>query len=732
MRKRKNTKSRATDVLIILFCLAGASVSGMLFWQEYNRTLVKLNEAPVGTIVFKNRTAHRKIENRIAWDRLKQTSPVYNGDTIRTAEQSEAVITFPNTVTNIGVFENTLIQIFYNETEGARIDLTSGNLDVTAGSGSVFVSSGASTIEIGQGSQVSLNQGSEGLGLAVSEGTARVNGTDIESGGVLSFLADGSPNTNPAIAMTAPGGFARVLGSPEGRSAVLFSWNTANFTSATHVLVEAAQDKGFTRIVESRDVQGASSATLSFPPGMYFWRAVPVQGGGPVSGSHPSGRIEVLPPVSLTAFTPARGQVFTFTGDSRVAFSWSAVEGAAGYLLEISANENMSAPEVSRQIQGTSVVQTGLGEGRWYWRVKPLFPDQIQGAAVSSGAQDFSVARGSIVPAVPVLTFPAENDYINSENPNLLWRYDPGVDSWTVEVADNPQMSNPLVQQSTNVNFYSLASGEALQIGSTYYWRVTAQGGVAASSAVRSFIPEDPAVLAARSIRRPPVPVPAAPEPVSEPVVAGLAVAEIAPVEPVTAEPPVIAEPPAPEPPVIAEPEPVSLAVAEPEPPAIAAPEPPPVQEPPPVPEPVRSETREEILRRLTAVSGGGTITATFPMEGYAVSLEQLAKAPNLVFNWEGQAREYYFSLYRTNGEAIIVMTPVNEPRYRFQYPKALETGDYIWQVFERDNQGMWPDAPSVAKRFTVTPRPASNAATVPALIKQLPTSEPGVLYGNP
>ncbi|MDR1306501.1 MAG: hypothetical protein LBK74_02870 [Treponema sp.] len=733
MRKRKSTKSRATDFLIILFCLAGASVSGMLFWQEYNRTLVKLNEAPVGTIVFKNRTAHRKIENRIAWDRLKQTSPVYNGDTIRTAELSEAVITFPNAVANIGVFENTLIQIFYSEAEGARIDLTSGNLDVTAGSGSVFVSSGASTIEIGQGSQVSLNQSSEGLGLAVSEGTARVNGTDLESGGVLSFLADGSPNSNPAIAMTAPGGFTRVLGSPEGRSAVLFSWNTANFNSDTRVLVEAAQDKGFTRIVESRDVQGASSATLSFPPGMYFWRAVPVQGSGPVSGSHPSGRIEVLPPVSLTVFTPAQGKVFTFSGDSRVSFSWSAVEGAAGYLLEISANENMSAPEVSRRIQGTSVVQTGLEEGRWYWRVEPLFPDQIQGAAVSSGARDFSVVRGSIVPAIPVLTFPAESDYINSENPNLLWRYDPGVESWTVEVADNPQMFNPLVQQSTNVNFYSLASGEALQIGTTYYWRVTAQGGVAASSAVQSFIPEDPAVLAARSIRRPPVPVPAVPEPVSEPVVAGLAAAEVVPAEPVIAEP---VEPPVPEPPLVVEPEPAALAVVEPEPPVIAepAPEPPPlpVQEPPPAPGPVRSETREEILRRLTAVSGGGTITATFPMEGYAVSLEQLAKAPSLVFNWEGQAREYYFSLYRTNGEAIIVMTSINEPRYRFQYPTILEAGDYVWQVFERDSQGIWPDAPSVARRFTVTSGPASNAPTVPAIIKQLPTSEPGVLYGNP
>jgi hypothetical protein len=133
----------------------------------------------------------------------------------------------------------------------------------------------------------------------------------------------------------------------------------------------------------------------------------------------------------------------------------------------------------------------------------------------------------------------------------------------------------------------------------------------------------------------------------------------------------------------------------------------------------------------LTAVSGTGTITGTLPAEGYAVSLEQLAKAPNLVFNWEGESGTYYFSLYRADGEAIIVMTSVNEPRYRFQYPEILEEGEYIWQVFERDSQGMWPDAPSVARSFTVTTEPVTNTAG-PALIKQLSTSDPGVLYGNP
>ena len=99
MRKKKNTPFRASDLVIVLLCCAGAIASGVLFWKEYNRTLTKLNEEPIGTIVFKKRTAQRKFSDRVVWDTLKQESPVYNGDTIRTIDQSEASITFRDQVT---------------------------------------------------------------------------------------------------------------------------------------------------------------------------------------------------------------------------------------------------------------------------------------------------------------------------------------------------------------------------------------------------------------------------------------------------------------------------------------------------------------------------------------------------------------------------------------------------------------------------------------------------------
>jgi hypothetical protein len=488
MRKNKNTKSRVVDLLIILLCFAGTGVSGFAFWREYNRTLVKLNEKPVGSIVFKNRTAHRKIENRIAWDRLKQESPVYNGDTIRTAEASEAFITFEDSVTRVNLYENTLIQVFYDGRE-TRIDFSGGNLDVSSGGRSVFISSGVSTVEVAGGGRASLNRGGGALSLSVIEGQARLDdGTELESGALLALLNDGAVDPNPAVAVTSFGPFARILAPAGGTASAVFVWNTVNFTPDTHVAVEVSRDREFSRIAQGRDVWEASSIAVPLEIGEYWWRVYPVQGASRAVTARGavSGRIEVLSSAAVSAIAPVQMQEFTFAGETRVPFSWTAVEGAGEYALEISGNPDMSDPAVSRRVQGTSVVQAGLEPGRWYWRVSPVFSRELQGTAQASETAAFVVVRND-TPGVPVLVAPAQNEVVDMDRLRLSWKYDSGAASWVVEVADNPQMSRPLLRQEVVSNFYSLSAG-TLRNEQDYFWRVTAQGfRDTASSPVRSF-----------------------------------------------------------------------------------------------------------------------------------------------------------------------------------------------------------------------------------------------------
>ncbi|MDR2767384.1 MAG: FecR family protein [Treponema sp.] len=493
MQKKRNTKSRAADLLIILLCFAGAGVSGFAFWQEYNRTLVKLNEEPVGLIVFKNRTAHRKIEDRTAWDRLKQESPIYNGDTIRTAEASVATITFEDAVTQVSLYENTLIRVFY-DSRGARIDFSGGNLDVNSGGRSVWIADGASMLEVESGGQASVNKSAESFSVSVNGGRANFNGAELESGDLRSFLRDGTPDTGPAVAVTSFGNFVRILGLADGVIPALFTWTAANFDEDTHVIVEVARDREFSRVVQTRDVRGASSVSLPLESGNYWWRVYPVQGDArnvPARG-YASGRIEALPAAAVTALAPFPSQ--ELSGETGVPFSWTSVEGADGYRLEISANENMGGPAVSRRVQGSSVVQTGLADGRWYWRVSPVFPAQVKGDALASKTGVFSLSSVSAVPASPALIAPVQNGALGRDHPRLSWKYDPAAAFWTVELADNPSLSNPLLRADTASNFYSLPA-ELLQEGKTYFWRVTARSRADTArtgvSPVYSFTAED-------------------------------------------------------------------------------------------------------------------------------------------------------------------------------------------------------------------------------------------------
>jgi len=289
MRKKRNTKFRAIDIAVILLCLCGFLASGNAFWQEYNSTLTRLNDIPIGTIVFKKRIVQRKFIDRVVWDRLKQTSPVYNGDTIRTIEFSEVLITFRNEVTHLTLDEKTLIQIFFNDIDGATINFSGGRLKVDSGSAGVKIISGSSEMKVD--GQVSVDKNEEGLNLSVMEGKADFNGEEIESGSILAFDADGARDERPVIAMTS----VRVSDRIGETAPVVFSWNTSNFRPDTRVIIETALDGNFTRIVKTAEESGVS-AVIPMTTGSYWWRAYPVSGGSrqPANTMYPRGTFEVI------------------------------------------------------------------------------------------------------------------------------------------------------------------------------------------------------------------------------------------------------------------------------------------------------------------------------------------------------------------------------------------------------------------------------------------------------
>ena len=113
---KKKTKYKSNNdftlffVIAVLLCLCSALYFSYRFYESFFNSLTK-HETPIATITFKKRVAQRKFADRVVWDRLKQSSPVYNGDTIRTAINSEATLNFQNGA-SLELQENTLAQFF--------------------------------------------------------------------------------------------------------------------------------------------------------------------------------------------------------------------------------------------------------------------------------------------------------------------------------------------------------------------------------------------------------------------------------------------------------------------------------------------------------------------------------------------------------------------------------------------------------------------------------------------
>ena len=181
---KRNTKSKDNNsvlltTIFILLCIFGAALSVKKFYESLNLSLTKMDEKPVARITFKHKTAQRKFEERMIWDRLRQDSPIYNGDVIRTAPESEATIYFSDgNIMELG--ENTMAQVVVRDgkvqtsVQGGSVVMNSSG----AKNGAV-ISFGNSTIELSAGSSLGTNVSENGDStINVISGDATFNSAD--------------------------------------------------------------------------------------------------------------------------------------------------------------------------------------------------------------------------------------------------------------------------------------------------------------------------------------------------------------------------------------------------------------------------------------------------------------------------------------------------------------------------------------------------------------------------
>jgi hypothetical protein len=487
------------DLLVLVLWFIGTALCLYLFWRDLNMTLTRLDEQPVGIITFKYNAAQRRFEDRVMWDRLQTRSPIYNGDFIRTAELSDATITFTEGGTAIDLSENSLIQIRF-ENSRAAIALTEGSLSVASREGSpVSLSSGETRIEIGPEALVSASAEGDNFDLSVTEGGALVAtsaGIQEAAAGEVFALAAGGPSSEPRVAVISPRPGARLLVLEKTALPVNFSWRALNFSDRDSARIEISEDRSFQRILARRDASD-SSAGLAFhlSPGTYFWRAyVPREGIEPSALRPSSGKLTIIHTSAPRTITPQEDSVYRFrTSFPAVRFQWTEEDYAFLYTLEAADNPALTNPVLKTQAQGTSFVSSDLGPGRWYWRVTPVFPESFEGTAPASATASFVIEQGGLLEA-PRLQAPAEGSHVNiareREDVYFSWRPDDEAASYTISISLQADLSNPIIHRTVRESFFVYAHHESLLQAGQYYWGVFLtdhEGGASPVSSPRSF-----------------------------------------------------------------------------------------------------------------------------------------------------------------------------------------------------------------------------------------------------
>lgn len=481
---QKKTRSRLSEVIFIFICICCSLFSIYQFYQALNKTLVK-DEEPVATISFKYKTAQRKFIDENLWDRLQQDSPVYEGDTIRTAEQSEATLNFADG--NIMELQsNTMIRVSVSEEGNAEVEFNSGSINVrTTDESNMKIRSGSSVVEIAAGATVTAagnGDDSGNLKVAVKEGNASFTGEsgtiDLEAGKVTEISSSGTVEEH-FLSVNYPEDNYRVMTFTKSKTPVSFGWESAG----RNIILETSDSKSFDKITSTKTYKNVSSAQIDMAEGAHWWRMTTVPLSADEEPEVITGKVTVIYSAAPTPIAPRLGNSTTFrTKLPQIRLSWSESDRATAYRVDIANNSAMNNPVVSQRVTTTSLVVNTLAEGTWYWTVTPYYTMDDIGYANASAKSFFSITRSAEL-KVPVLQTPEADGIVctqvvqadgtsNRKSVTFSWKNDAEADSYDLTIYREGSNS-PFIQKTISANYCSINTAQDAIPNGSYSWQVT-------------------------------------------------------------------------------------------------------------------------------------------------------------------------------------------------------------------------------------------------------------------
>lgn len=497
---KHKTNSNFLDLVVVIVSLAVIFFDLFLFVKELNRTFER-TDTPIATIEYKYKTVQRKFNDRAVWDRPVQNSYLYNGDTIRTANEASATIHFLGNEDAGNVVEvdsNTMVQIFAKNEE-SELNLNSGSVSAKTANNNLHLKSDNAEINIEKGSVLHVQKGdAESLQLAVEEGSVSVTGSTsgetevVEAGSVL------QQGKEAKLVMISPGKSLRLLNQSRDDLGVdiKFKWQSS-FPNNEEIFLETSPLSNFSVDTKRYDVRGLKEFTLRHDSGALHWRLAAKS--GTESEDTVSGKVTVIKAPAPVNLLPEAEKTFAYnTNPPHIRFLWEGNELSSYYTVEIADNKEMNNPKVVKNSSTESFSLSELTEGTWYWRVLPKYGFDSSFKAQASDVSIFQIKKTEEGEKPKLLHMKKVMD--TSKGKGLTFSWKPNLDAakYRVKIARDKAMSDVLINDIVITSYLDLKEASKLLPNGEYFMTVAsldAKENEIGISDVASFITMDSEII---------------------------------------------------------------------------------------------------------------------------------------------------------------------------------------------------------------------------------------------
>jgi hypothetical protein len=247
-----------------------------------------------------------------------------------------------------------------------------------------------------------------------------------------------------------------------------FTWAPLGVEAEYHIEIDESLDFAQPTLTATLTETGYTPAT-TLGGGDFYWRVRATTSAGTGNWSPVWGVTVVTEPTAPQLLNPGDGLELC---DTRPAFSWSAVDQALEYGLEVDDNDSFISPEINLVQETTTYTPTAaFNPGAFFWR--------------TNGRNEFFSGPWSPVwmvvvqdvPGKPNLVSPGNGALIGNWPPTLTWDAAEGASSYRLQVDETQDFLTPVVDQEGLAE--SSFTPVLLPTGA-YYWRVAADGNCGA------------------------------------------------------------------------------------------------------------------------------------------------------------------------------------------------------------------------------------------------------------